>query len=231
MKIYMKSTGKLFLQVIIFFVGVFIVCLLLAYLAMVLDESKGVFGNLPSWIAILMSVFTIMFSSENIKKSNQNSIKLTNNNRSVDLYVKDLRCLIDQEKLIIGSEIKTVKNIDANDINFEVLWDLIIDMKLSFSNKQNMVVRYDSKFIDVNYTIYGMPNEKKEMFDPLTKKANELLLEFSRIKSAYQNNGATYVNVTWLKNEIVNLLEIHEQILNQAVSEINKYYKIDDQYI
>lgn len=231
MKKILKSIKKYFVQFITLLIGGIILVFVLTFLAAFLDESSDVFGNLPSWIAIVVSGMAILFSSDNINKSNQNSINLANNNRSVDLYVKDLRQLIDTEKLIVGSEIKTVKNLDANNINFEVLWDLVIDTNLSFSNKKNLVVQYNSKFNDVTYTIYRMPNEKKEMFNPLIKKANKLLLEFNRINGAYETNGVTDANVTWLKNEIINLTEIHEQILDQATSELDKYYKIDDQYI
>ncbi|MGB2575075.1 hypothetical protein [Leuconostoc citreum] len=231
MKNFLKDIKKNYVKYIAVLVLATVLALLLGFLAKILDEINPVFGNVPSWVTIVVSCITILFSSDNINKSNQNSIKLASNNRSVDFYIEELRKLIDTEKLIVGSEIKAAKDLDTNNINFEMLWDLVIDNNLSFSNNRNEFSQYNSLFRDVTYSIYRMPSAKKEMFNPLMEAANNLLPEFHRINSDYKNNGVTDLNIILLKGVIINLTEIHDKILKRATSELDKYYKIDDRYI
>lgn len=185
-------------------------------------------GTPSSWFSGMLTLLGISVAVTNLDKSIKNSEELSANNRSLDLYIKDLREIVNKEKLIVGSDIANVKTLDANDIDFEKLFELIIDTNLAFSVKQNAIIKYTDNIASITYIVYGMPSSKKKIFEPLIKKSNKLLLEFFKIDNDYRQNQATMKNTTWLRDNIIQLVEIHEEILDNAKSELNKYYKIDE---
>lgn len=185
-------------------------------------------GTPVNWFSGILTLLGISVTVENVNKSIKNSAELSDNNRSIDLYIKDLREIVNKEKLIVGSDIARVKALDVNDIDFEKLFEMIIDTNLAFSVKQNAIIKYTDNIGSITYIVYGMPSSKKNIFEPLIKKSNKLLLEFYEIDNDYRQNQATMKNTTWLRDNIVQLVDIHEEILDKAKSELNKYYKIDE---
>ena len=205
-----------------------VTALILGLISLGLARFKQ-FGPAAAFFTGIITLLGYSYTNVNVDKSIRSNFRLSQNNRAIDLYVNDLRQIINLEKEILIPELMSVGK-NGNITNFNRLYDLITDSKQSqvlMGDKQ--ITTFPKNHQNVNYLIYNLPLIQKTEFKKHIDDINHNLEELAELNPNTPDFKFKVEMRTKLDDIAVLYIENHEKILEQAKKELDKYNVISEE--